>query len=373
MTGLEAVAPARSPARRGSSSRAVFVAPAGICVLAGLYAAVQLVLDPGDPSPGRLPDMHGILMVLGFLGTLIGLERAVALRRPWGYAAPLALGAGGLALVLPLPVIVGQILLVAGSGLTVAVLQALWGRQRDAATATQVLAAMLAVGASGLWTRLEVAATLPWLAGFAVLTICAERVELARVALPTWAPRVLLSLAVALTAAVVAALVWPEVGTRVLGVVLAGMVGWLARVDVARRTIHSCGLARFATAALLLGYAWLAFVALAWTVAGPPVSPAAYDSVVHATFLGFAMSMVMAHAPVILPAVLRRPLPYHPVMWAPLVLLHAGLLLRVPVGNGLGLLGPWQIGALSALVAVVSFLVCAAWSVLTASPEGRSR
>jgi len=35
-----------------------------------------------------------------------------------------------------------------------------------------------------------------------------------------------------------------------------------------------------------------------------------YDAVVHAIFLGFVISMVMAHAPVILPAVLRRPLPY---------------------------------------------------------------
>jgi hypothetical protein len=35
------------------------------------------------------------------------------------------------------------------------------------------------------------------------------------------------------------------------------------------------------------------------------------DAVIHAAFLGFAMSMVMAHAPVIPPAVLRRPLPYH--------------------------------------------------------------
>ena len=43
----------------------------------------------------------------------------------------------------------------------------------------------------------------------------------------------------------------------------------------------------------------------------------------HAVFLGFTISMIMAHAPVILPAVLRRPLPYHPALLAPAVLLHA--------------------------------------------------
>jgi hypothetical protein len=36
----------------------------------------------------NLVELHGPLMVFGFLGTVISLERAVALRRPWGYAAP---------------------------------------------------------------------------------------------------------------------------------------------------------------------------------------------------------------------------------------------------------------------------------------------
>ena len=46
---------------------------------------------------------------------------------------------------------------------------------------------------------------------------------------------------------------------------------------------------------------------ISYTLLGP-----AYDAVVHAVFLGFTLSMIMAHAPVILPAVLRRPLPYRP-------------------------------------------------------------
>ena len=49
----------------------------------------------------------------------------------------------------------------------------------------------------------------------------------------------------------------------------------------------------------------------------------------HALFLGFVMSMVMGHAPIILPAVLRTPLPYHASAWVPLGLLHASVALRV--------------------------------------------
>ncbi len=51
----------------------------------------------------RLAADHGMLMTLGFLGTLISLERAVALGRPCGYLAPLAGGLGGLALIVGLP------------------------------------------------------------------------------------------------------------------------------------------------------------------------------------------------------------------------------------------------------------------------------
>ena len=43
----------------------------------------------------------------------------------------------------------------------------------------------------------------------------------------------------------------------------------------------------------------------------------------------------MAHAPIIFPAVLGRPLPYRPWFWLPLALLHGGLLIRV-IGDALG-------------------------------------
>ena len=41
---------------------------------------------------------HGPLMVCGFLGTLISLERAVAFGSRWGYAAPVLIATGALML-----------------------------------------------------------------------------------------------------------------------------------------------------------------------------------------------------------------------------------------------------------------------------------
>jgi hypothetical protein len=68
-------------------------------LLAGLWAGLlRLGWDWPRLRPG-LPLAHGPLMVSGFLGTLITLERAVALGRRWTYLAPLLTGAGTLALM----------------------------------------------------------------------------------------------------------------------------------------------------------------------------------------------------------------------------------------------------------------------------------
>jgi hypothetical protein len=42
---------------------------------------------------------HGFLMICGFMGTVIGIERAVALKRAWAFSASAASGAAGLAML----------------------------------------------------------------------------------------------------------------------------------------------------------------------------------------------------------------------------------------------------------------------------------
>ena len=358
--------PSRPP--RALPRHAVLLLPAGLALLVGLDAALQRMELPAPVSATRLPEIHGMLLVLGFLGTLISLERAVALGSDAGFLAPALLGAGGLLLVAPAPLEVGQWLLVAGAGALVAVYVPLWHRQRDDAVLVQALGAVVLVGAALLWAGgVTSPALLPWLAGFVVLTIAGERLELARLAMGPRAGSVLVALAAAWCAAAVTALLWPEVGHPALGAVVLGLVGWLARHDAARRTVHATGLARFAALGMLAGYAWLAVAGAVWLF-GTPRGPA-YDAVVHAVFLGFTMSMVLAHAPVILPAVLRRPLPYHPAMLAPLALLHGSLVLRLWVGDGLGSLPAWRTGGVLNVVALLCFIGVAVWSAARSRRE----
>ena len=127
-----------------SGLRLALLLPAGVALLAGLNAGLLLAGAPAPWQEPRLEDRHGMLMVLGFLGTLIALERAVALRRTGGFAAPALLGAGGLALITPLPALVGQLLLVAGLLALLWVYAGLYRRSRDDLVVVQALAAFLA-------------------------------------------------------------------------------------------------------------------------------------------------------------------------------------------------------------------------------------
>lgn len=339
--------------------RAVLMLPAGLALLAGLDAALLLLDVPAPLTTERLPVVHGVLLVLGFVGTVIALERAVALRTRRGFAAPALLGAGALFLLSPAPLVVGQVLLAAGCAALCLVYVPLWRRQHDDAVLVQLLGAVLATCGALLWLGgTGVADVLPWLACFVVATIAGERLELARVAfLGSRGADTVLWVCWALAVGCVASLLWPTVGYAILGAAVLTLCGWLAVHDVARRTIRSTGLARYMAACLLAAYAWLAVAGAIWLLAGRQDTGPGYDAVIHAVFLGFTISMIMAHAPVILPAVLRVRLPYTPLLYGPAVLLHLGLLVRLGLGDARDLPVAHQVGGVLDVVAVLAFVV----------------
>lgn len=72
-------------------------------LLTGLWGGLVRLGWPLPLLHPVLPVAHGPLMVCGFLGTLIGVERAVALDTFWPYAAPLLTALGVLAFLAGLP------------------------------------------------------------------------------------------------------------------------------------------------------------------------------------------------------------------------------------------------------------------------------
>ncbi len=366
-----------APARDLRAHRAVrmlLLVPGGLCMLAGVDAAL-LLLGLGAPiRNASLAEIHGVLMILGFVGTVVALERAVALGKPWGYLAPTGLGLGGLALLTPLSRDVGATLILIGTAVLLAVYVPLWRRNLAGAVLLQIAGGMLAVGGVLLWLAgVEMARLLPWLVCFLVLTIAGERLELARVAFldPRAEPAAIL-IATAVVLGTVATTLWPEAGYPLLGLALLALVAWLLRFDVATKTVRSSGLPRFSAACLLAGYVWLAVTAGIWLVAGPAQTGPLYDASTHAVLLGFVISMIMAHAPIILPAVLRHPLPYTPLMYIPAALLHASLMLRILVGDARGVVGALQWGGALNIAALLLFFAIAIGSaLLSRRPDGK--
>lgn len=348
---------------RTTGFRMTFLLPAGVALLIGLNAGLQLLGTDAPLKVDRFPQVHGMLLVFCFVGTLIALERSVALHRLLGYLSPALLGVSGLLLISPLELWVGKSVLLAGASAMTLVYIPLWRRQYDNVVLIQILGAVSAIAATALWLRVpSIPVLLPFLISFVVLTIAGERLELARIGISS--PRaepLLLTASFTLLAASIATLLWPAAGYPLFGVALLAVVSWLLGYDAARKTIRSQGLPRFIAACLLAGYGWLAIAGIVLAMNTGPLTGAAYDVAIHTVFLGFTISMIMAHAPVIFPAILRRPLPYTSAFWLPAGLLHLSLALRVGMGDGVGSHGAWVTGGAFNVISILLFAIMAVW------------
>jgi hypothetical protein len=302
--------------------------------------------------------LHGPLMVFGFLGTVISLERAVALRRPWGFLAPAGTLAGTGLLLAGVRQGVGELVLALAGCVLVGLFTVILRTHATASAATLALGALVWVGGTAVWLAdRPLVEVVPWWVGFLVLTIVGERLELAALGrLTPVGRRTFLALTLLLLAGLVLTPVDAGVAVRVAGAALLGYAVWLARFDIARRTVRRPGLPRFVALALLPGYVWLGVAGVLWLDHGAVAAGAAHDAELHAVFVGFVFSMIFGHAPVIFPGVLGVPIPFRRVFYVHLAVLHAGLVLRVAGDLG-GSFSVAHWGALVNAVAIGLFLV----------------
>jgi hypothetical protein len=336
-----------------------------LALLAAIWAGLLRIGWPWPNPQPALPAAHGPLMISGFLGTLIALERAVALRKKWTYLTPLLSGTGGLLLLLGLSWTWGNLFLTLGS-LALVFVFAFIVRQHLA-----MYTGVMAVGAVAwlvgnvllLAARPVHLAVLWWLA-FLVLTIAGERLELSRVLrLTPRVQRLFVIAAAVLLAGPILSLFSYEAAMRLAGLGMVALALWLLRFDIARRTLRKTGLTRFIAACLFSGYVWLLVGGLlALVYGGVPAGPA-YDAILHAVFLGFVFGMIFGHAPIIFPSVLGRPIQYSPFFYSYLLLLQVSLILRLLGDIFLWLPGRQWGGLLNAVVLLL-FLASTAVSVL---------
>ena len=358
-------------------SRMALLIGAGLAALLGLISALIRadLIHPSDRVP--LADLHGGLMVYGFLGAAIGLERAVAYRsggssKPsWGFFAP-ALGLLGSLLCLLSLMVSGRaaapswvrVELFGGIPWTLSMLVltamylAIWRRQPSAEVLIQVLGSLVGlVGAAGWVARLDASVLAPTWLLFLILTIVGERVELARAVFSdARLESGILGLSLLTVLMLPVQAMAPSVGYPLLGLALGLLLLVMASHDVAKGTFRHGGLPGFMGTCMLSAYAWGLLAALIWMAA--PLDSSTYwgDMALHALAVGFIMTMVIAHVCMIVPSVIRRPLPFHPLLWGAWALMQVGLLIRLL--GAIRLYTPlWKAGNLLNVLGILSMML----------------
>jgi hypothetical protein len=314
----------------------VLLASALLALIAAMWAGLlRLDLELPYLQPA-LALAHGPLMISGFLGTLISLERSVALNRPWAYGAPLLTALGTVGMMIGLPGVLWPLLITVGSLALVGNFVAIVRRQTALFTVTMAIGAVAWLVGNIFWLAgAQIPSLVHWWAGFLILTIVGERLELSRLA-----PRSanINRLFIVSAGVFLGGVIWASLdrarGLQIAGAGLLLLSVWLARFDVARYTVRQSGLPRFIALHLLTGYFWLAVGGVFWILTGLLPSNSVwqyfrYDAMLHSIFLGFVFSMIFAHAPIIFPAVTGRALVYRKALYAHGILLHLSVALRI--------------------------------------------
>ncbi|MBE2201770.1 MAG: hypothetical protein IAE79_24380 [Anaerolinea sp.] len=314
-----------------SKTRLPFLFLAILALLAALWAGLLRIGWQWPSWQPTLPAAHGPLMISGFLGTLIALERAVALNKRWAYVPALVSGVGGLVLLTGLSWSWGNRLLTVGS-LGLLILFGFMIRQHLTIYTLVMAAGALSwfIGNALQWSGWPIYRVTLWWLAFLILTIAGERLELDRVLrLSRRVQGLFVGATAVFSSGVLLSLHAYGLGMRVSGVGMILLAAWLLTYDIARRNLRQIGLTRFIAVALFSGYVWLGMGGwLALWYGGVAAGPI-YDAILHAIFLGFVFAMIFGHAPIIFPAILNRPMPYSPRFYSHLLALHLSLMLRV--------------------------------------------
>lgn len=344
--------------------------PAVAALVCGVLAGLARLGLPMPDAITRLAGVHGALMIGGFFGTVIALERAVALGMHWPYAAPLLSGLAAVALIAGAPPLWAPLLLCLAALVMSAACASVWLRQPFAHHAVLTIAALLWLAGNLVWAIDEaIVAAVPLWAAFLLMTIAGERLELSRFMPTPPIARVLFAIIViVLMAGALGAVLIEAAGLRVFAAALLALAAWLLRYDIARHAIRIAGLTRYMAVCLLSGYVWLGIAALFGMAGALQSGSMLRDAALHALLLGFVFSMVFGHAPIILPAVTRLQFQWHRGFYLPLVALHFSLAARVVAG-----LVEWiemrQYAAIANVIALVLFMLM----VVTSLRPGRQK
>lgn len=304
-----------------------------VSLIAGIWAALYKMGWIQSEGFSSFPSFHGALMVSGFLGTLISLERALVLGAAWGFLAPLLSGLGALGLMISIPSDICVGLFTASSLLYLAVSLAFLRRLVNLAVWLLIFSAIFWLLGNLTWLVYgwDFRVILWWI-GFLLITITGERFELAHLILGSKSRFAMISFCsgvLVFFAGMVGNQWGAGWGFRLSGLGMICLASWLLRYDLAKVGLRQTGLHKFMAVCLITGYIWLLFAGIIATLFSPVQPGFLYDAALHAFFLGFIMSMIFAHAPIIFPGITGFMMPFHGRFYIHYFILQLSLFLRV--------------------------------------------
>jgi len=338
----------------------------------GILALISALLSGLIRAGWQLPVLsvnfsllHGPLMVSGFLGTVISLERAVALGKKWSYLAPFSTALGVIFLWIEKLNFVAPWLIFMGSFVLILIFVQFQKIKNSIDIVLMNVAAIVWAVSNILWiTGRPVHFLVIWWIVFLILTITAERLQLS--GMLQISPGKKAGYFTALAASLLSLLltyVNTELAWKLLAVSLILFAVWLLMYDIARRTIRQKKLTQFIAASLISGYIWLLIAGGIIFYSTPQTGGLMYDAVLHSIFVGFVFSMIFGHAPIIFPAIIGSPINYHSRFYIHLAVLQLSLIFRVAADLAGWLEGRYW-GSLLNVIAILIFLANTVYSVV---------
>ncbi len=243
---------------------------------------------------------HGALLVGVFLTALAGIERASA-QYPWAYLSPLLAVAGGVWMLFA-PFANQPLLLLLGAAVLLLLFNVLNARGRPAMSATcRIVGALcLLVGNALLFPGMPSHVVTAWWIGFVLFSLLGSHLEKGDISIGGKERIFLLVLlvlapvgAVLKNYALGAEFIDPQglapwqrwAGDRLIGLVMTSAALWLWCRDASASWSRLC---------VLGGCVWLGVAGLIALYTGEILAGPIYDATVHAFFIGFAVSLVLA-------------------------------------------------------------------------------
>ena len=299
-----------------------------ISLLTGIFSGWFRI---GWNLPVTLPSgEHGALMVGSFLGTLICIERSVSYPNRIALLVPALNAASIIFFLLAMPKTAYVFLVLGAAGLT-GIYYMVYVKHKGIHILIMMAGALCyLIGNAVLFNTSFYPSVVMWWMAFLFLTITGERLELSRFILlrKTVIKQSALIILISLFFAGIFLPFHSALGSSLSALSMIGSALWLFKYDMARHSLKKPGQSFYSGLLLITGYVWLVLTGLFFAFGA--YFGSFYDASLHAFFLGFVFMMIFAHAPVILPAVLKLKIsPFGKSLYAWYILLNFTLLFRV--------------------------------------------